>query len=161
MAGWRAITLLHATDGPDLPPMLRPASPEAKVAGAEMRSALLPAGWSPEKILVRNARLDPTYGLVFLPGGEVWIRLGDYLADVRGVATVAKDADLPANPVVRVFYYKGGKLEMQAQSVVQDPERHFEFDAWSAERNGWLVITLDPTASIPPVSVKLLTVKVR
>ncbi len=160
-AGWRALTLLHAADGPDLPPMLRPDSPEAKVAGADMGRALLPAGWNPEKILVRDVRMDSAGGMVLLPGGEVWIRLGDYLADFRGVATVAKEADLPANPVVRVFYYKGGKLEMQAQSVVQDPERRFEFNAWSAENYGWLVITLDPVASVPPVSVKLLAVKIR
>lgn len=158
-AGWRSLTVLHAIDGADQPTMLRPASPAAQPATAAMLAALLPAGWEPAKVLVRQARAG-TQGLELFPGGEVWIRLGDALVEIQGEATVASDAALPADPVVRVLYYKGAKLDVQSQSAIREPSRRFDFNAWSAERNGWLVIMLEPNASVPPVSIKLLSAKV-
>lgn len=158
LAGWRSLTLLHAIDGPERPPMLRPASPEALPASPAMRAALLPAGWNPSEIRVRQARVG-AQGLELVPGGEVWIRLGDSLVEIEGSATVADGVALSADPVVRVLYYKGAKLDVQSQSAIRAPGRRFDFKAWSAERGGWLVIMLEPNASVPPVTVKLLTVK--
>lgn len=159
LAGWRGLTVLHGIDGADQPAMLRPASPTALPATATMREALLPAGWNPEKVLVRHARVG-VQGFELVPGGEVWIKLGDALVEIQGEATVAAGAALPADPVVRVLYYKGAKLDVQSQSAIRDPGRRFAFNAWSAERNGWLVIMVEPNASVPPVAVRLLTVKV-
>ncbi len=158
VAGWRGLTLLHSLDGPEEPSRLHPEAVDAVLAGAAMREALLPPGWNPSKVFVRNGRVGPR-GLELLPGGEIWIRLAGFYTEITGVASVAEAVRLPADPVVRVLYRKGAKLDVQAQSALRDPDRSFNFHAWSAEADGWLVIMTEPNLSTPPVAIRLTSAK--
>lgn len=156
-AGWRALQLLHSVDGPAAPTRLQLGAQDAYPASAAMRRALLPADWNPSEVLVRNCRVGDR-GLEVSPGGEIWIRLAGLHTAIDGVATVADGIPLPADPVVRVLYLKGAKLEVLTQSAIRAPERKFAFRAWSAEPDGWLVILTEPNQSTPPVAVGIKSV---
>lgn len=79
--------------------------------------------------------------------------------EIAGAATVADDVSILAEPVVRVFYVKGARLDVPTQAVVGPARRRFDFKAWSPEPAGRLVMLVDPGKSAPPVTLKLTSVK--
>jgi hypothetical protein len=158
MAGWRALKILHAADGPESPLKMHPETGEARLADEAERQALLPAGWAPPAIYVRDGALHGDQ-LVLQAGGELWIRLAGAYAEITGRATIPADAAIKAEPVVRIFYAKGAKLDILTQGVVGAGTRRFDFRGWSAEPGGWLVIAVDPGPHAAPVAIRLLAVK--
>lgn len=95
-----------------------------------------------------------------LPGGEIWIKLAGIFVGINGVASVAEGVGMPVDPVMHVLYCKGAKLDVVAESAIRDPGRRFEFKARSAERDGWLVFRIDAQDGVPPVLVRIDSVKV-
>jgi hypothetical protein len=158
-AGWRGLRLTHSQDGPEVPPKLLPDAEDAVPAGAAQRGALLPAGWDPPQVFVRNAKLGDQ-GLELSSGGEIWIRLTGLFAEIAGVASVRDGVALPAQPVVSVIFYKGARIDVLSQAALRESNRRFAFKAWSAEADGWLVI-LSHNQSVPPVSVRILSARAR
>jgi hypothetical protein len=158
VAGWRGLRLLHSPDGPEAPLQLQPEAAEAKPADAAARRVLLPEGWTPPAVYLRDGRAGPG-GVELSPGGEIWIRLAGTFREITGTATRAEAGDLHAEPVVRVFYAKGAKLAVLSQSVVGGPDRRFDFKVWSPEPDGWLVIVNDPGKLALPVTLRLISVK--
>jgi hypothetical protein len=152
-AGWRGIKILHA-EADDQPGQMHPESAPALPGDATTRAALLPPGWDPPAVYLRGGRPVPE-GIELPAGGEIWIRLAGNVADVRGTAVVAAGADLQFPPVVRVFFAKGAKLEVLSQAALSPGQRQFDFNAWSAEPEGWIVIMADPSKGAPPVTVRL------
>jgi hypothetical protein len=157
-AGWRGLSVMHAVDGPESPPRVQQSASEAFLANDPMRLALLPAGWNPDKVFVREGRTGPQ-GLEIAPGGEVWIRLTGGFTEINGVVTVAAADPMPVQPLIRVLYYKGARLDVLTQGPVRAEDRRFEFKAWSTEPGGWLVILTEPGQAFSPVSVRINSVK--
>lgn len=153
LAGWRGLTLSHSGNGPDRPPMLVPGVPTATSVDAAFRAALLPEDWNPPVVYSRGGE-TVEHGITLPPGGQVWIRLTDFFAEIQGTATANTANATPIDPVVRVVYYKGGRLDIQGQFPVrsQDP---VSFKAWSPESDGWLGILTEPTLQVPSVTIKI------
>jgi len=152
------MTISHSIDGPELPDMLHSVAREAHLAGPTEQSALLPIGWNPSAVYLRDGHAGSS-GFELSPGGEIWIRLSGLYKEIAGIASVPTGPALLADPVVRVLFYKGSRLDVLTQSAIRDPDRQFEFNAWSPEPDGWLVIMLEPNTSVPPVRIKLLSAK--
>ncbi|AOS44958.1 hypothetical protein Verru16b_02027 [Lacunisphaera limnophila] len=157
-AGWRALNILHAVDGPAAPSVLRSGARDIHPAGAEIRAALLPADWSPPEVHVRDVQVGPD-GLELRPGGEIWIRLAGLYQEISGVATVVDRPAGAVDPVLRVVYFKGPKLDVLVQSAIRAPADNLPFKAWSAERDGWLVLMLEPYRTSPAVRIRLTGVR--
>jgi hypothetical protein len=158
VAGWRAVKILHSHHGPEAPTVLRAGARDIHPAGADMRAALLPPDWNPTEVYLRDAH--PAHqGVELRPGGEIWIRLEGMFSEISGIATVTGRKPGRVDPVVRVLFFKGAKLDLQAQSAIREPAQDFAFKGWSAERDGWLVIMLEPYPTSPSVYLRLTGMK--
>lgn len=158
VAGWRAVNVLHSVDGPEAPSVLRSGARDIHPADTDMRASLLPADWNRAEVHLRDVH-PASQGVELRPGGEIWIRLTGMFSEIRGVATTAGRTPGSVDPVLRVLFFKGAKLEVLAQSAIREPERDFAFRGWSAERDGWLVITLEPYPTSPAVYLRLTAMK--
>jgi hypothetical protein len=155
-AGWRELTIAHSAEEAATAPFLVPGASRAEPAGLEKAAALLPADWEPPEVLVRDARLTDGR-FVLPPGGEVWIKLTGFFAAIEGTAEIVGRNDSAIDPVVRVIFYKGGRLEMLAQVPVRGGAAAFR--AWSPEADGWLGILVDNKRVLPPVALKITTAR--
>lgn len=150
-AGWRALRIAHSPLTNEPPPFLVPGAQVLETAGPAVRRVLLPAGWEPADVRVRDVSVEGGHVLV-PPGGEIWIRLDGFFAEILGEVEPAFPHSHPVDPVVRVLYCKGGRLEPLAQLPVRRPEG---FRAWSPEEGGWLGILVDNRRELPPLRLKL------
>lgn len=141
-----------------MPAALQSGASDAELVRDAIRKALLPPDWNPSAVYVRDGHLGPR-GFELSPGGEIGIRLSGLLTEIAGIATVAEDIPMPVDPVVRVFYYKGPKLDGIVNAAIRAANRQLEFKAWLAERDGWLVVTLDRDSSTPAVVIRFTAVK--
>lgn len=152
-AGWRAPRSLHTVDGPDEPPHLSAATRPVELAEAGMRLALLPEKAQGMTVFVRAPVGTDANGFVLSPGGEVWLRLRGGFPAITLTAQAAGPLNPAAQPVLRVFYYKGGRLEVLSQEAVHSAEP-INLRAWSAEADGWIGVLLDPSEVVPSLRLR-------
>ncbi len=151
-AGYRNLEISHAIEGPAVPPRLRPDGLGDEASTPEHAVQLLGAvTWRPADLVVRGGQPAAT-GLELRPGGEVWLRSENMQGEIRGQLSCVDQGR--AGPMVRVVWYKGGRLQIFQQGTV-DPGRPMDFHAWCAEPGGWFGILLDPTNGRSPVRVKV------
>jgi hypothetical protein len=157
-AGWRAPTITHAVEGPADPPSLQETKqPEVPVDPA-LLAALFPTGWRPAEIVVRGGHLTAE-GCELPPGGEVWARVPGALTEYSGSARAAPGHPSARLPAIRVFWCKGGRLQIESQAPLREADRQMEFRAWSAEPGGWFGILVDQEpANAMPVVVRVTKV---
>lgn len=160
VAGWRALRILDAVDGPERPFRRSAKNNTIDPATDDMCAALLPPDWPPRNVYVRNVGLE-AHGLELWPGGEIWVRLGEMLSEISGVITVVGDTPVASEHGVQVFYLKGPKLDIMGETVMRESNRRFEFKARSSEPNGWLVITADKVGGASSLNVKITGAKRR
>lgn len=150
-AGWRGPQLQHMADGPAEPPLLVPGAQPAVEATDARRQALLPVEAQAIRVFLRGGEADPS-GLLLPTGGEVWLRLSGFYAALDFTMQVARPSEA-GNPMVRVVFYKNGRMEIVAQQALAGMEP-VRFHAWSAESDGWLGILVDANPAQPPVRVR-------
>ena len=93
------------------------------------------------------------------PRAEIWIRLKGAYRKIQGLAVLPDGRRAEVDPVVRVLYVKGAKLEVLEQSMVGGADRKYLFNAWSAEPDGWLVIVTGLSPQAPPVDLRIVAVE--
>lgn len=151
-AGWRSLRLSHTLDDPDAPPAVRPGADKAWLADESYRAALLPGVARDIPVFARILGQPAADGVALAPGGEIWLRAkGGLMLEF----TVRPDGPLhpPALPVVRVLYYKGGRLEILAQDAIRSADA-VQFRAWCAEGDGWIGLLLDRSDAVPALRVQ-------
>ncbi len=155
-AGWRGLRLSHTLDDADEPPAVRPGAATIRPADEGEKAALLPTEARDASVFVRVTGEPSPEGLLLTPGGEIWLRVKGGLALDFAVRS-AGPLQPPALPVVRVLYYKGGRLDVLTQDAIR-AEDPVQFHAWSAEGGGWIGLLLDPSGSVPALRVKVINV---
>lgn len=152
-AGWFAPTLLHsqpATGYP--PPLVRQPSPESPVTPDRL-SALNQTGWIPDDVFLRGGQVTED-GYVLEPGGQIWLKANHPLKALDGLIQVASKASSDESmPLVRVLWYKGGRVQIAWQDRLNSENRSHHFHSWSPGPEGWFGILSDPSPGAAPVTV--------
>lgn len=153
VAGWRNPTLQHAMETSEEPPRIHLNSLNFSELNEQAMAAVLPGQWRPKRMIARGGRLtDEGYALA--PGGELWIRAGSVVSQLAGTGRLLVVDGKIESPLVRAFYYKGGRLEMTSQESAGESGT-LAFRVWSAEPDGWLVLSVDENLNAASVVVKV------
>lgn len=154
-SGWMAPTLLHSspTEGPP-PPLIRHPLPESP-ATEERLKAFNHTDWIPDDIFLRGGRVTDE-GYLLEPGGQIWLKVNHPLKALNGQVTVPKSVPRGVvMPLVRVLWYKGGRVQIARQERLDPTSRHHQFHSWSAGPDGWIGILMDPLPGVAPVVVEI------
>lgn len=153
-AGWRAPAFSHAgNEDLPLPPQLVTGASLPRDAEAAERAALLPADRREDRVVLRNARAD-SGRLVLPPGGEAWVRLRAIYQHIGVTAAGTSDAPTFINPVLRVVFYKGGRLETMSNTVLVGTTP-VSTHAWAPEAGGWIGLLNTADRSAAPITVRI------
>jgi hypothetical protein len=151
-AGYRNLQITHAVESPAGAPRLRGDGPADEAMAAEAAESLLGAvRWRPGQLVVRGGR-PAAGGLELAAGGEVWLHTDGMTGELRGRVDCPDPAG--GRPMVRVVWYKGGRLQITQQGLVP-AEGAFEFRVWCAEPGGWFGILTDQGAGIARARVQV------
>jgi hypothetical protein len=156
MAGYRNFQISHAVESAGGPPKLRPSDrTDTQLTPALTESLFTGVAWRPEKLVVRGGG-PGAQGLELAPGGEVWMHSPEMSGEIRGQLTF--DGAAGGSPMVRVVWYKGGRLQMMQQGQIPAGGA-FDFHVWCAEPGGWFGILVDQTAGTAPTRVRVNAAK--
>ena len=156
-AGFRAMEITHAIESAAGAPRLRPGSLAEAGVTPELAASLFGAvTWRPQQMVVRGGGQPGAAGLELRAGGELWLHTDNMAGEIRGQLSRPDTAGHP--PVVRVVWYKGGRLQLMQQGTVEAGQP-FAFHVWTAEPGGWIGILLDqaPVAASAQVRVTSTT----
>ncbi len=150
VAGYRDLQITHAAEQ-GAAPRLRPDSPAdvASVPG-HAESLFGDVTWRPAQLVVRNGG-SVAEGLELSPGGEVWMHTDGMAGELSGQVACPPGDGRP--PVVRVVWYKGGRLQIIHQEWAKR-EQPFNFRVWTAEPGGWIGVLVDGGKDLAPVHVR-------
>jgi len=156
VAGWRGPRILHTgLEGPDTPAWFYRSEAAVIPLDEAALAALLPGNWRPEQAFMRNGRMTAG-GIELSAGGEIWLKVRGMVSEFAGVAkavvTVKPGERLPQ---VRGIWYRGGRLEVYTDKLVSESDGTADFHAWCAEPDGWLVVSVDPSFTVPAVRVQV------
>lgn len=56
--------------------------------------------------------------------------------------------------MVRVLWYKGGRLQIMQQGFIP-ADRPFDFHVWTAEPGGWIGVMVEPGEGASPVLMQV------
>ena len=157
-AGWMLPSIHHAGPASDEAPFLRYPRLEPEPVDQTWREAMLPAGWTDDfDVVVRHGQLvDGT--VVVARGGEVWFRPRRPIQDFHTRLISVAPAHESDQPIARVVWYKGGRVEIQNQVGVPPGEKGSTFKSWPAEGDGWFGVLVDPSYNPNGVRVKVETI---
>jgi len=157
VAGWRALALADSMDGPDLPPVLVPDTWQATEASPGIKALMLPPGLKAAPVYLRNTWVED--GVVKVrPGGEIWVRLPGLFSKISIVMKSIGRTPATTDQVVRVIYYKGGRLDEFATLVLRG-DAPVALNAWSPANDGWLAVLADPAQTAALITVKIESVE--
>lgn len=150
VSGFRDLHITHAIDT-TIAPRLRPDSPMDVVAGSTLANSLFGSlTWRPEQLVVRNGGAL-TEGLQLSPGGELWLHADGMTGELRAQAACPESPGRP--PIVRVVWYKGGRIQVVQQEWTRR-DRPIDIRVWTAEPGGWIGIVVDGGPDFGPVVVR-------
>lgn len=152
-AGYRNPRITHTGEDAGPAPYLRSEKPADDLIETPPR--FIDGSWSPDKITVRRGSVTSS-GAELRPGGELWLYNRAGLSELSGEIFSAPDSTGSATPVVRIVWYKAGRLQVLQQEGLSDPKGKVHFRAWSAEPEGWFGILSDPVSGGAPVTVRIL-----
>ncbi len=155
-AGWRNPTIQHAMETSEEPPRIHLNSLSFTELNEDAMAAVLPGAWRPKRMIARGGRLA-SEGYTLAPGGELWVRAGSVVSSFVGTGRLVVVDGKVESPLVRAFYYKGGRLEMTSQESAGEAGR-LDFRVWSAEPDGWLVLSVDENVNAASVLLKVTQV---
>jgi len=153
IAGWYPPTLLDSQPTPALPPPLNtgisPVNPD--ITG--IAESLIATEWRPDQIHRRGGKVEPE-GLRLNPGDQIWLKVNEPLSALDGVLQVDGETDKEM-PLVRILWYKAGRVQMAWQGTMATNQRTHHFHAWSAGTNGWIGLMVDPAPKTHSVLVRV------
>lgn len=151
VAGFRDLQITHAVEV-GTAPRLRADSPSDVASGPGQAESLFgDVAWRPTQLVVRNGS-PMAGGLELSPGGEVWLHRDGMAGELSGQVTCPAGPGRP--PVVRVVWYKGGRLQIIHQEWAKHGQP-FDFKVWTAEPGGWFGVLVDPGKDLAPVHVRV------
>ncbi len=154
-AGWLAPTLLHSrpADGPP-PPLMRQASTPTPTT-PERVAAFNLTDWTPDDVFLRGGRVTAD-GYELEPGGQIWLKANQPVKALNGRISVPdRVPEGTIMPLVRVLWYKGGRVQIASQQRLNPDDRTSYFHSWSAGPEGWIGILMDPLPDVAPVTVRV------
>lgn len=152
LAGFRELEITHAIESTAGAPRLRDAClPEVGMTPESARSLFGDVTWRPQQLVVRGGRAG-AQGWELPAGGEVWLHTDGMTGEIRGKLAVLESSARPG--MVRVLWYKGGRLQILQQNWLQR-DRAVDFRAWTAEPGGWIGLLVDPGEGMAPAVVRL------
>ncbi|WP_221029412.1 hypothetical protein [Actomonas aquatica] len=140
LVGWFLPLMLHSVADSTPPPALyRTPSPE-RATPPSFTAAAIKSPWKPDDVYLRGGGFDEEGYWTMASGDQVWLRSAASLPSLEGVITPTGPADKPL-PMVRILWYKGGRVQIVDQFNAIDAPRRFR--AWSSGPEGWFGILLD------------------
>lgn len=153
-AGWFAPRVQHAQSIAGEPPSLFPAQLSGRWPSADEAKSVMPTMWNADAVFVRGGTVVGDQ--VELPaGGELWLHAEHPLAEFLASVSLPPNSSSDRLPIVRLVWYKGGRIEILSQSSVRTSDHRLELRAWSAEPDGWIGILIDPTPNTPSALVHI------
>lgn len=150
LAGYRDLEITHAAESP-IAPRLRPNSPaEVALTPEHVESLLGGVAWRPNQLAVRAGH-PAAEGVELLPGGEIWMHTEGMVGELQARVTCLEGG---MAPVVRIVWYKGGRLQIIQQEWVRH-DAPVDLRVWTAEPGGWIGILADSGAGFIPVNVRV------
>ncbi|MDB4474569.1 hypothetical protein N9023_06135 [Opitutaceae bacterium] len=153
VAGWYAPTLLDSQPTSTPPPPLNagvsPVDPD--VAG--VAESLIATEWRPDQIHRRGGEIE-SEGLRLHPGDQIWLKVNEPLSALDGVLQVDGETQKEM-PLIRILWYKAGRVQMAWQGTMAKNQRTHHFHAWSAGTNGWIGLMVDPAQDTHSVLVRV------
>lgn len=150
VTGYRDLQINHAAEGVRAPRLRQDSPPDVTVNAGVVESLLGSVSWRPEQMVVRNGG-PVAKGLELSPGGEVWLHTDGMTGEFRAQVTTPDTAG--KTPMVRVVWYKGGRLQLVQQEWAQRG-RSVDIRVWTAEPGGWVGILVDFGVDYSPVWVR-------
>lgn len=157
VAGWKSPNITDVGSDPESPSWLNQSSSPVTELNADVLAKILPGQWRPLQAYMRDGRVTAD-GIELLPGGEIWFKVQGIVSKLAGVARVVPDSGPVRLPIVSGIWYKAGRLQTYASPIPATTTERF-FQSWCAEPGGWLVLAMDPTVGMSPVSIHFTEVK--
>jgi len=126
------------------PPILRHPAPAEKLDGDVVAAALLPEDWQDKfTVVVRGGSLSPTGNLRLFPGDELWLHTDEPINEILGKVSLTASRSESGSPVVRIIWYRSGRLQFLQQRSFDKSDDTMNFNMWPADAQGWYGILLD------------------
>ncbi len=153
LGGFRELEITHAVESAGVPRMRRRGGPaDMPVTPALAASLFGSVAWRPQQLIVRGSGNAAAGGLELPAGGELWLHTENMAGEIKGEILRAGPAGRP--PLVRVVWYKGGRLQIMQQGLVP-ADQPFTFHVWTAEPGGWIGFLVDHEEGVAPVLVRV------
>lgn len=158
LAGWYAPLMNNSVPTSEDPPALFSAASPVTPVSPGLAEALIGPDWRPDRIFGRGAEVTAK-GVELGAGDQLWLRADAPLDALDGFTAVDPGAD-GAMPYLSILWYQGGRVQITDSYGVsrEDPVRRFH--SWSAGKDGWFGIIIDPRPGTNPVTVRIENVTV-
>ncbi len=104
---------------------------------------------------MRGGRISESNIIELYTGDEIWFKPASPVQEFVGKATlIASDLDT-GHPIVRVVWYRGGRLEVMHQDSFKSPDGVMSFRAWPPEDDGWFGILVDGNPAGDPLRIEI------
>jgi hypothetical protein len=161
-AGFKLPRINHSDATPGPAPILRTPPPPEKVEPDALATALLPREWRDQvDVLMRGGEVTPDGQVHLSKGGELWLNPKHPVEKIVGRASLTASKEASADPVVRVLWYRGGRMEICQQDGIHAPDGILPFTAWPAEEGGWFGVLIDRGHSPHPVRIEIESISAR
>ena len=153
-AGYRELEITHAiesTEGDGVPQLHKARLAATTLTPELMEDFFGSVTWRPARWVLYGGRAGAR-GLELAPGGETWLHTDNMLGEMRG--QVYRTDSSGQVPMVRVVWYKGGRLQIMQHGHVE-ADRPFDFHVWPAEPGGWIGILVDQGDGVSSVQVRV------
>lgn len=125
-------------------PTLRYPVPAAELSATEVAQAALPADWVDRmEIEIRGGKITDDQQLLLLPGDELWLRPKEPIQELIIQSSLTASVEDSGYPVIRAFWYRGGRMEVLHQLGYDNPDRRVNFNMWPVEDDGWYGLLMD------------------
>ena len=155
-AGFTGPHIHHSDSTPAAAPILRRSLRESYPDREHLSSVLLPSNWTDSVQLdLRGGRVSDSGDVELSVGDELWLKPNRPINELTGTASLTATNPASGSPLVRVVWYRGGRLEILHQKRFDSSDGKIHFNAWPAEDDGWFGILIDGSSSPHPVQIKI------
>ncbi len=152
-AGWHPPTLLDSRPSPENPPPLVRKPSAVNEHPEQLLDDLIAPSWRPDGVFIRGGSTAKERVLLG-PGDQIWLQANQPLKAMNGLIRVP-DGDDRNMPLVRVLWWKAGRVQIAWQDTLNEDSRSHHFHAWSPGPEGWFGILVDPIEGTASVEVRI------
>jgi hypothetical protein len=160
-AGYYLPSINHSDATPRPPPTLRKPQPETFEDTAALSRALLPKDWQGKFDVVGRGIAAVGEDVVLTQGGQLWLRPKFQLGELHGQVSLTAPPAQSGAPVVRIVWYRGGRMHVIFQSGLNPPDQPLPFRFSIPEDDGWFGIHIDPSPNPHGLKLEINSIKAR